>query len=125
MKMVINVGSFIVMIALGRLWVEYDQNLLPQQLLMPAFLIILIALMSVYFYIVKPINVKRFALYLSFLVCIIVISLSLLQHVVLQHNFILYWKHSLVIWGFSLVVPNIIGFGYAKLNKEGNSNTIV
>jgi len=122
MKMIINVGSFIVMIALGRLWIEYDQNLLPKQLLMPAFLIILIAMMSAYFYIVKPKNVRRFALYLSFIVCIIVIALSLLQHVIMQHNFNLYWKQSLIIWGFSLVVPNIIGLGYSKLNENVKEN---
>lgn len=122
MKTIINVGSFILMIAFGRLWIEYDQSFLPKQLLMPAFLIILIAMMSAYFFIVKPKNVRRFALFLSFIVCIIVIVLSLLQHVILQHNFILYWKHSLVIWLFAIVVPNIIGFVYSKLklNVKGN-----
>ena len=114
------------MIALGRLLIEYDQNLLPKQLLMPAFLIILISMMSAYFYIVKPKNVRRFAFYLSLIVCTIVIALSLLQHVIMKNDFNLYWKHSLFIWGFSFVVPNIIGIGYSKLNKKvkGDSNAI-
>jgi hypothetical protein len=126
MKTFINVVSFVIMAAFGRLWIEYDQYFLSKQLLMPVFLVILVALMSAYFYIVKPKDVRRFALYLSFTVCILTVALSLLQHVVLQHNFNLYWKHSLTIWVFALIVPNIIGFGYSQLNRnaKGSSNAI-
>jgi hypothetical protein len=116
MKIVINIGSFIVMIILARLWIEYDQNILPKQLLMPSFLLILLGMMTFYFYIVKPANVRRFALSLSIVVCLVTIALSLMQHVIMQHNFSLYWKHSVFIWSFSFIVPNIVGFAYSKLN---------
>jgi hypothetical protein len=118
MKMILNIISFIVMILLGRLWIEYDQNILPKQLLMPAFLVILSGMMIAYFYIVKPKNARNFALWLSFTICAIVIALSLLQHVAIQHDFRLYWKHSLIIWGSSLLIPNLIGFVYFKLIQK-------
>jgi hypothetical protein len=126
MKTVINAGSFIVMIILCRLWIEYDQALLPAPLLMPAFLIVLLILMSAYFYIVKPLHVRRFALYLSFIVCAIAITLSLVQHGIMQHDFGLYWKHLLIIWSFSFVVPNIIGFAYYFISRilKRNANTV-
>jgi hypothetical protein len=120
MKSVITIGSLIIMVALCRLWIEFDQFLLPQQLLLPAFMTILVVMMSIYFYIVKPKNAQRFALYLSFVVCLVAIALSLLQHVVLQHNFNVFWKKSLIIWAISLAVPNIIGFVYSKINCNKN-----
>jgi hypothetical protein len=124
-KKVINIISFIAIIFLGRIWIEYDQIILPKQLLMPAFLIILMGMVLVYFYVVKPRNVKKFAFWLSCTICIIAIALSLLQHVVFHHDFWLYWKHSLIIWGFSLLVPNLIGFVYSKLNQAKKAQNSV
>jgi hypothetical protein len=118
MKTLINAGSFIMMIAVARLWIEYDQIFLPKQLLMSAFIVVLTAMMTAYFYIVKPINVKRFSLVLACVLCGIAIMLSFLQHVIWHHDFNVYWKHLIILWLVSFLVPVIIGFGYSKLQTK-------
>jgi hypothetical protein len=108
------------MVILGRIWIEYDQFILPKKLLMPAFIAIMISMMTAYFFIVKPKNTRRFALWISLAICGIVIALSLVQHVIMQHDFVLYWQHSLIIWAIALIVPNIIGFCYSIIKRQRN-----
>jgi prepilin signal peptidase PulO-like enzyme (type II secretory pathway) len=121
MKTAINIGSFVIMIILARLWIEIDQLLLPDYLLLPAFLVIMIILLTIYFFIVKPVNVRRFAFLTSAAVCLIAIFLTILQHVVFYYDFNLVWKKSIIVWVLTFMLPNCIGLGYSKLIKRNKS----
>ena len=114
----INIGSFIVIMALGRLWVQYDQDILPQYLLMPVFIVMISGLMFTYFCIVKPENVRRFSFILSLITCLTAATLSVLEHVIIENDFSLLWKKSVTIWIISFIIPNIVGFGYSAMNKK-------
>ena len=107
--------SFVIMVALGRLWIEYDQDVLPGALLMPAFIVVIFILMTLYFFIVKPKNVQRFSLFFSLSILPVVIVLSMYQHIMVHHDFDAVWKHSLIIWGLSCIMPIIAGFTYSKI----------
>jgi hypothetical protein len=112
MKKIIDIISFVIMVALGRLWIEYDQDILPGAILMPAFIVVIFILMTLYFFIVKPKNIQRFSLIFSLSILPVVIMLSLYQHVIVHHDFDTVWKHTLIIWGLSCIMPFIAGFMY-------------
>jgi hypothetical protein len=115
LKNATNVVSFVIVIALGRLWVEYDQDILPGALLMPAFIIVIFILMTLYFSIVKLKNVQRFSLIFSLSLLPVVIVLSLYQHTILHHDFKTVWKPSVIIWSLSCIMPYIPGFMYRRI----------
>lgn len=118
MKKIFETGLFILMIMLAFLWIKYDQNFLSQQLLMPAFLLILVIMLIIYFIIVKPKNVMRLSLTISTIFGLIVIALSVVQHIFLEHNFNLYWKKFLVMWVSSSIIPIIVGLMFFKKDKR-------
>ena len=105
MKKIVNVVSFIALIALGRYWIEIDQDFLPQHLLFPAFIVVMLFLMTVYFFIVRPAKAYRLAKLLSLILVPIAIALTLYQHMYLHHDFHFVWKKSLLIWGICAALP--------------------
>jgi hypothetical protein len=117
MKKALNVISFVVMVALGRLWIEFDQDLLPHAWLMPAFILIVMLLLTGYFFIVKPANAMRLALILSFVLVPIVVALSLVQHIAIGHDFAEVWKHSLIIWALAFGLPYFAGVIFSIIKK--------
>jgi hypothetical protein len=119
MKIIVNVFSFMIMVILARLWIQFDQDILPQSLLMPGFLVVIFALMTGYFFIVRPSNVKKFSLLLSIGICGVAVVMTIAQHVVIQHDFISLWKKSVVIWLVTLIVPNLAGFAYSRIVGRG------
>jgi hypothetical protein len=121
MKKTINVISFVIKIALGRLWIDYDQDILPGALLMPAFIVVIFILMTLYFFIVKPKNVDRFSWIFSMSILPVVIALTIYQHMIVHHDFDTVWKHSLIIWGLSCIMPFIAGFMYRKITSRVSS----
>ena len=118
MKKVTNILSFVIMVTLGRLWIDYDQDVLPGAMLMPAFIVVIFILMTLYFFIVKPKNIQRFSSIFSLSILPVVIMLSLYQHVIIHHDFDVVWKHSLIIWVLSCVMPFIAGFTYSKITMN-------
>lgn len=117
MKKVINVVSFFIMIALARIWIKYDQDFLPAALLMPVFIIIMLVLMTLYFFVVKPKNKNRFELIFSLSVLPIAIVLSLYQHLIVNHDFSAVWKQSIIIWCVSFIMPFVAGFVYQMIKN--------
>ncbi len=116
-RIVKNVLAFIAMIALGRLWVEYDQVFLPKSLLTPAFVVMLFVLMSGYFAVVRPKNSVKFGLILSLIVTGIVVLLSIYQHMIVAHDIANHLSKLILISVFTFTMPNRVGFLYKKVQN--------
>lgn len=117
MKWLVNIGAFIAMIIIGRVWIAVDQNFLPSHLLRPVFITLIIGLLIGYFFIVDPRNWLRFAGVLSLLLLPIVIALSLIQHALIEHNFQQYWQRSIFEWCSVVAGPFLAGSAYHLLRS--------
>jgi hypothetical protein len=113
-----NVLLFFLMIVLAWLWVKVDQFFLPVPLLFQAFAVVVSLLMAGYFAIVRPVDIRRFSLFLSGCVALVVLVLSAIQHFILQHDLMAVWKHTLMILVIASSLPLVVGAGYAVLVKH-------
>ena len=116
-KKIKNIVAFFILVARARLWIEYDQDLLPQSLLMPAFIVLLLLLLTIYFFIVQPKNEKRFPFILSITILFVAVILTLYQHMIVAHDFGTVWNHAIVIWVISFGMPYAAGITYRIVKK--------
>jgi uncharacterized membrane protein YesL len=97
-----------VVVALGRAWVAFDQDLLPERLLLPAFLLILGGLVAGFFALVRPAQPFALARTVALVLALVVTALIVVQHVIL--TFDLSYKAGIIL-GATAAWPFVVAAG--------------
>ncbi len=82
------------------------------------FTVLCVALMYLQFWINKPKDIWKYANTIAVVIFTIVVCMSLVVHVVIHHDFASKFKHSLLLWAISGLIPYVGGFIYSKVGKR-------
>jgi hypothetical protein len=104
----------ILLVAAGRLWVAYDQELLPQRLLMPAFLALVLLLLVGFFALLRPARPFALARTVALALGAAVATLIVVQHVLL--TFDLSYKAAIVL-AATVAFPFLVAAGYKWVDR--------
>ena len=106
-----------------RAWIEIDQLFLGTDLSRRiVFYLLIFITFTAFFFFVKPEQPIRLSVYLSFLLLLVTVLLSVVQHVLISHNFALYYERSIMLWCVVFVFPYLVGLIYQLLKKKSQGN---
>jgi hypothetical protein len=110
----LNTTQYLVLfgiIALLRTWIEFDQTFLTTDAQRRAVFYLLIFISFIgFFYFVKPEMPILLSVHMSIVLLSITVVLSVVQHVIVNHDFDCYYKRSIVLWAVVFTVPYLVGF---------------
>ena len=104
-----------VLLALGRGWIFFDQDLLPERMLLPVFLVLVLLLMVGYFALVRPAAPYALARTVALALAIVVTALIVVQHVILVFD--LSYKSAIVL-AATVTFPFVAAAGYKWVNTR-------
>jgi len=104
-----------VLVAIGRAWIFFDQDLLPARTLLPAFLVLVLLLMVGYFALVRPAAPYALARTVALALAIVVTVLIVVQHVILIFD--LSYKSAIVL-AATVTFPFVAAAGYKWVNTR-------
>jgi FtsH-binding integral membrane protein len=82
------------------------------------FTVLCVALMYLQFWINKPKEIWKYANTIAVVILTVVVCMSLVMHVVIYDDFASKFKHSLLLWAISGLIPYVGGFIYSKAGKR-------
>jgi hypothetical protein len=103
------------MVALGRVWVQFDQDWLPQQLLMPAFLVLVVVMLAGAFVVLRPQAPSALAHAIALVLGLVVSVLIVVQHVIL--TFDVTYKAGIILVA-TVALPLVVATGYKWVNTR-------
>jgi hypothetical protein len=103
------------MVVLGRVWVQFDQDWLPQQLLMPAFLALVLVMLAGTFAFLRPRMPSALARTIASVLGLVVSVLIVVQHVIL--TFDITYKAGIVL-AATVALPFVVATGYKWVNTQ-------
>jgi hypothetical protein len=96
-------------VVVGRAWVQFDQDWLPQRLLMPAFLLLVLALLAGAFAWLRPQAPSALARTIALVLGLVVGVLIVVQHVIL--TFDVTYKAGIILVA-TVALPFVAARGY-------------
>jgi len=118
-----DILSLIGLIIIGFAWIMIDQIFLKQSSQrFIAFTILMILLFQIQFWINKPQKIWYYANILSLILVVFVVLSSIVMHVIIYHDFADKFKHSILIWIITGIMPYLSGMIY-KLIRTKESTT--
>jgi len=118
-----DILSLIGLIIIGFSWILIDQIFIKESSQrFIAFTILMILLFQIQFWINKPQKIWYYANILSLILVIFVILSSIVMHVIIYHDFSDKFKHSILIWIITGLMPYLSGMIY-KLIRTKQSTT--
>jgi len=103
------------LVAIGRGWIFFDQDLLPQRSLLPVFLGLVLLLMVGYFALVRPAAPYALARTVALVLAVVVTALVVVQHVILVFD--LSYKSAIVL-AATVTFPFVAAAGYKWVNRR-------
>jgi hypothetical protein len=102
----------------GRAWIAVDQALLPQRLLMPAFLTLVLLLMAGFFALARPSNPFALARTVALVTGCVTAVLIVVQHVIVRFDLTM---KSGVILAATVAFPFVTAAGYKWVRTRNES----
>jgi hypothetical protein len=103
------------MVVLGRVWVQFDQDWLPQRLLMPAFFALVLAMLAGMFVLLRPQAPAALARTIALVLGLVVSVLIVVQHVIL--TFDVTYKAGIIL-AATVALPFVVATGYKWVNTR-------
>jgi len=103
------------MVLLGRIWVQFDQDWLPQGLLMPAFFALVLVMLAAVFALLRPQQPSALARTIALALGLVVSVLIVVQHVIL--TFDITYKAGIIL-AATLALPFAVAAGYQWVNTR-------
>ena len=103
------------MVVLGRVWVQYDQDWLPQRLLIPAFFALVLAMLAAVFALLRPQEPAALARTIALALGLVVSALIVVQHVIL--TFDITYRAGIIL-AATVAFPFIVATGYKWVNTR-------
>jgi len=104
-----------VAVVAGRVWVQFDQDLLPQRLLMPAFFLVVLLLLAGFFALVGPQQPFALARTVALVLGVVVTALIVVQHVILTFDLS---YHAGIVLGGTVALPFVVAAAYKWVNTR-------
>ena len=102
-------------LALGRVWVQFDQDWLPQRLLMPAFLGLVLVLLAGTFAFLRPQAPSALARTIALVLSVVASVLIVVQHVIL--TFDITYRAGIIL-AATAGLPFVVAAGYKWVNTR-------
>jgi len=114
-----DILSLIGLVIIGFAWVMIDQIFIKQSgYRFIVFSLIMVILFYVHYLINKPQMIWYYANSIALILLIFVILSSVIMHVLIYHDFADKYKHSVLIWIITGLMPYFIGLIYIRTIKK-------